>query len=318
MTKTILDISKEESIAIDKLLLKGKKIPAIKLLIDTIGGHVGEVKVDIEARQSYLCKIGLAEMAEEPPGARYCVATDKGVTWLNEHGEEPHPKRHFYLYAKGFYEKSEDILSDLKKITQAFSWTPASSISDSDLVIVLGEEVFKNFHNHCDFISFLNEASPTSVRNVIMNPGEEISYTERIVRQMLIALHNTKIRDKDGYLIINLGEPDPEILPVRVEMINGVMVNKDSVVSRIFAKGEDLKTYDEHDITDEEGNIGTDVRLQIHEDWELHFGASCFDQDHRGVWGAGWVPRGCTIEEAREIANDLVDQAADMAAQAKL
>lgn len=318
MTITILDISEEESIAIDRLLLKGKKIPAIRLLIDITGERVGEAKMPIEMRQSYLCKTGLAEMSEDPPGARFCVATNKGIAWLNEHGEEPHPKRHFYLYAKGFYERSGNLLSDLKKICQAFSWTPATSISDSDLVIVLGEEVFKSFHNHYDFVSFLNEASPTSVRNAICNPGEEISYTERIVRQMLISLRTTKIRDNDGTLLINLGEPDPEILPVMVEMINGVMVNKESVASRIFDKGKDLESYDETSITDEEGNAGTDVRLNVYEDWDLLFGPSDYDQDHRGCWGASWIPRGCSKGEAMDIARDLVDQAADSAAQAKL
>lgn len=112
--------------------------------------------------------------------------------------------------------------------------------------------------------------------------------------------------------------PDPKILLVRIDMINGVIVNKNSIASRIFDKGEDLKTYEELDITDDEGNVGTPVRLQIDDGWYLHFGAPDYDIDHRGHWGAGWVPRGCTIEEAQEIANDLVNEAADAAAQAKL
>ena len=86
MTEVIKGITEEASIAIDKLLLEGKKIPAIRLyrVIRECTLRVAKDKMD--ARQVYLSDIGLAVMVKN---RRYCEATKKGKAWLAEHGEEP-------------------------------------------------------------------------------------------------------------------------------------------------------------------------------------------------------------------------------------
>lgn len=59
-------------------------------------------------------------------------------------------------------------------------------------------------------------------------------------------------------------------------------------------------------------DICQDIRLQIHEDdWSTHTGDSQYDQDHRGVWGSAYVPRGVSKAGARNIARDLIDEAGD-------
>ena len=216
MTETMKMLSEEEFLAIDKLLLRGKKIPAIKLLIDTIGGHVGEAKVVIEIRQTALCEIGLAEMAEDPPGARYCVATEEGATWLDEHADPPpplHPKRHFYLYAKGHYERSNDLIHDLKQIAAAYCGMSPKHYRDKDLIILMGKEVFQYIKNENVFIDMLDELSPDSNRTLMFLNGEP--YMIRLMSQFIKFLNLARIRDGD-HVIINLGEADPDILPLSV------------------------------------------------------------------------------------------------------
>ncbi len=77
-------------------------------------------------------------------------------------------------------------------------------------------------------------------------------------------------------------------------------------------KGDKRSIGDE--MVDEEGNVGFDVRLQVHENgrWSVHTGDSQYDQDHRGFWGSGFLSRSTNC---RELAADLIDQCADHAAQ---
>lgn len=54
-----------------------------------------------------------------------------------------------------------------------------------------------------------------------------------------------------------------------------------------------------------------DVRLQVYPDgsWAVRFGASDYDQDHHGFWGASCVPGGRRRFMSRDVARDLIDQA---------
>lgn len=54
-----------------------------------------------------------------------------------------------------------------------------------------------------------------------------------------------------------------------------------------------------------------DVRLQVHEGWTVHHGDAQFDQDHRGLWGAGSVSARDSLATLRETARGLVSEALD-------
>jgi hypothetical protein len=60
---------------------------------------------------------------------------------------------------------------------------------------------------------------------------------------------------------------------------------------------------------------GADVRLQVYEDggWAIRVGPSDYDLDHRGFWGASWLPRGRFNSLA--LARDLLEQVRDHMAQ---
>ena len=76
-------------------------------------------------------------------------------------------------------------------------------------------------------------------------------------------------------------------------------------------------TFDPSDLQDTPDDTpGTDCRLQVHEgSWAFHTGDSGYDTDHHGYWGSSCIPARVSKAEARRIAEDLIDQAADMAAQ---
>lgn len=90
-------------------------------------------------------------------------------------------------------------------------------------------------------------------------------------------------------------------------------------VSKIAAELVLIKSSIEPEFQDEEGNVGIAVRLQVlptktppffeYRIWE---GDPSYDTDHRGWWGDAFVQKD---SNCRELAKDLIEQAADHAAQ---
>jgi hypothetical protein len=62
-----------------------------------------------------------------------------------------------------------------------------------------------------------------------------------------------------------------------------------------------------------------DVRLQVYEDqqWAIRWGASDYDLDHRGYWGASSVPGKGSAFQDFAIARDLLEQAREQWAMEK-
>ena len=88
---------------------------------------------------------------------------------------------------------------------------------------------------------------------------------------------------------------------------------------RIAAKLKGIQDSIEDAFTDEDGNIGIDVRLQVLKtkiapffEWRLWDGDSSYDTDHNGYWGAVFVERD---SDCLELAKDLIGQCAEHAAQ---
>ena len=61
------------------------------------------------------------------------------------------------------------------------------------------------------------------------------------------------------------------------------------------------------DLGQDDGYI--DVRLRVFEgDWEVKFGDSQYDTDHRGDWGYSAI---CEDSDLEEIAQELIDEVLD-------
>ena len=92
------------------------------------------------------------------------------------------------------------------------------------------------------------------------------------------------------------------------------IVTVKELAEEVYACGRYLKeNFSEADLKGPGEDVaGTDCRLQIHDgSWAFHSGSSDYDQDHRGAWGAGFVPRGVSKAEARRIAADLISEASE-------
>jgi hypothetical protein len=96
-------------------------------------------------------------------------------------------------------------------------------------------------------------------------------------------------------------------------LINGVCVPVTRLADIVWDYGQYLKAeFSRADLLevgdDDESNAGGDIRLQVHAgSWRTWEGDSQFDTDHRGAWGSAFVPYGCTRAQAREVAEELIN-----------
>lgn len=93
------------------------------------------------------------------------------------------------------------------------------------------------------------------------------------------------------------------------------MPGKRAIASVIAGIRKDIRP----EFQDEEGNVGIDVRLQVLQtstppffEWRIWTGDSSYDTDHTGFWGNAFIQKDSSCSE---LAKDLIDQAADHAAQ---
>jgi hypothetical protein len=80
---------------------------------------------------------------------------------------KPFPLGHVALYAKGWYRKTDDIFSDLRKILEFDDYTP---YTNSDVVVIL----LRNYEQSIKIrlIDFVNEIHPLSCWKVGYYPNE--------------------------------------------------------------------------------------------------------------------------------------------------
>lgn len=122
--------------------------------------------------------------------------------------------RHFLLYAKGHYEKS-DLMTDMKQIAAHRAQMKPEHIRESDILFLLLGEVerlaAKKEHFLQQFVTRIREdfvVWPALLRTPRIPTLDEV-----IVTACLGELATAKV--KDGTTVyLNLGEPDPAVLPL--------------------------------------------------------------------------------------------------------
>ena len=146
--------------------------------------------------------------------------------------KELDPHRHFYLYAKGWYNRSGSILCDLSIIQGEYCGIDSSHISKYDIsrmLIGLAYKHIENEHQFLDFLSHLNPSycwwvgylhkdSPTDMHGSYKE-DEKLPYDFHLalIHSCLSILSLAEVRrfvEGEGYKdLLNLGEPDYSILP---------------------------------------------------------------------------------------------------------
>ena len=101
-----------------------------------------------------------------------------------------------------------------------------------------------------------------------------------------------------------------------VEEVSASQIPVDEVVSELKDIRDDLAATPSEDGVESEDDF-MDVRLQVLDNgsWLIHTGDASYDTDHHGSWGADEIDATMTDEELQNIAQGLIDQAADMQAQ---
>lgn len=126
------------------------------------------------------------------------------------------PDTHIYLYAKGFYEKS-DLYQDLKTIIGYRSCIEPEHISQTDIVLVLIDIVQYHLQQgnfKGNFLDFINGISPHSSwkfsDSIKYNQETEYNFYDQLIKKCLSNLRLTSIDNIPG----KLGKPNPGILPL--------------------------------------------------------------------------------------------------------
>lgn len=134
-------------------------------------------------------------------------------------------RRHYYLYAKLHYEKSDNLIEDLKKIQAATFGYDIEYVNVADIMHSLLTLVYKHYFagvpeddsihpNEMWFIEFVNDIQPE--RDWLFRQvHKKWTFETAVCAKCLSMLMMTKVRDGDK-IILNLGEADPKILPLHV------------------------------------------------------------------------------------------------------
>ncbi len=144
--------------------------------------------------------------------------------------EKFNAKRHYYLYAKNHYKRSESIIKDLQKIQADYCECESEDVRPNDIILVLCNEVKKHIKYESQFLDFIEALHPERTWKVgyihkdsnyfkkVINPhikfpkqyNKPYDYNVAVISKFLSILCLTEVSNIDG----KLGEPTTEILPL--------------------------------------------------------------------------------------------------------
>ena len=120
--------------------------------------------------------------------------------------------RHIWLYAKGHY-KITDTVEDLKKLMGERSNIDPEYITSGDIISVLLSVVYPLISSEEKTKDFIIGLHPENYFKA-SNSGD-YTFQDAFFKKCLSVIRYVTVR-KDGEWIIDLGEPDPELLPLMV------------------------------------------------------------------------------------------------------
>lgn len=127
--------------------------------------------------------------------------------------------RHIYLYAKGHYAQGNEIL-DLRVILAKRSNMQPNQIGRRDIFQVVLNAVMESIAAGCHEYRY-----DIMMRNLLediwsrgdrlFSSGRPEDISDAVIKSMLSTLMMCRVFSHDGVRLIELGEPDPEILPLK-------------------------------------------------------------------------------------------------------
>jgi hypothetical protein len=135
----------------------------------------------------------------------------------NRHKNEINEYSHFYLYAKGWYKRT-DVFEDLKAIISNYSGTDVKYLDDNDVIDFLSIIVYPLITTDYFFKEFISR--------IYKNVSTGNSFKLSLVESMLFYLH---FADKNSFG--TLAKPDSKILPLSED---GERSRKEIIDSKCF------------------------------------------------------------------------------------
>lgn len=128
---------------------------------------------------------------------------------------------HFYLYAKGHYQR-DDSIEDLKILLGEYCGTEPSYLSVDDVLSKMVSLVHKEFskdYTEYKFTEFMSDILPRNRWKFINDVDEVITLEEVIIKKCLSVLRFARVKDLGGNDLLNLDKPDKNILPLKKEAV---------------------------------------------------------------------------------------------------
>jgi hypothetical protein len=127
------------------------------------------------------------------------------------------PNTHIYLYAKGHYQKTDNVIDDLKLIISNRNKIPIEHISKIYVINILLKITYFHISNKFNSISLFSDfVISLAPENHWKISSKKLEIHEAIIYKCLSILRSVKVVDMPD----TLGNPDPDILPLRRENKN--------------------------------------------------------------------------------------------------
>ena len=135
---------------------------------------------------------------------------------MSEKTEEKYSAfRHVWLYAKDWYVKDEDLWKDLRKIVSREVAMQEENVTDGNIIdVVIGVALFalKQSGNVDHTLRCVFSSLFSGIKHHMEDSFHEPE--EYILLELLSVIRLAKTTDDDGEVLINIGEPDPDLLPL--------------------------------------------------------------------------------------------------------
>ena len=138
---------------------------------------------------------------------------------------DSHPYRHYLLYAKGHYVRFKvdgTVWGDLFRIQSEYTGIEDEYLKREDILRCLIDAINTFIKPFDDLLSFLMDIRPQNCWKIWPEPftsyvelDKKYNYETAVVGKCLSLLRFARVLDTEGNTIVNLGEPDPNILEVK-------------------------------------------------------------------------------------------------------
>jgi hypothetical protein len=145
--------------------------------------------------------------------------------------------RHFYLYAKYHYRRSFNRMADLRVMWAKRCALPIDIVEDEFIVEHLLSMVYKHLDTERKFLELFKYASPDQCWKVGYHTTKLLyNYTEALAHACLSILGDTRVLSDDGIILMQLGEADPDVLPLSDERKRKLKEKKKALEALIDSK----------------------------------------------------------------------------------